>query len=122
MLNGAAVLIVEAEFLIALDLQRMLEFHGAGEVLMVRDTFEAEFFKDKWSRLGLAIIEASNGAPSVVALVAALNDLQVPVVLCSADSAPNFGAPELSQSAVLTKPMLDAEMARALETALASKL
>lgn len=57
MLNGRRALIVEEEFLIALDIQRMLEGMGAGQTLFARNADEARQLGAHWNDLSLAIVE-----------------------------------------------------------------
>jgi len=57
MLNGRPALIVEEEFLIALDIQRMLEAMGAGQTLFARNADEARQLGAYWNELALAIVE-----------------------------------------------------------------
>lgn len=57
MLNGRPTLIIEEEFLIALDIQRMLEAMGAGQTLFARNAQEARQLGTHWNDLALAIVE-----------------------------------------------------------------
>lgn len=57
MLTGKRVLIVEQEFLIALDIQRILEGLHAARTVFARSVAEAAELGDRWDTFDLAIIE-----------------------------------------------------------------
>ena len=56
MLNGRTALVVEEEFLIALDVQRMLEALGVGLTLFARTPAEAEQLRARWPEIAIAIL------------------------------------------------------------------
>lgn len=86
MINGTA-LIIEEEFLVALEIQQVLQGAGIGEVLSFRGVAEADQHFEHLAACDIAVIEAQLGAAPVVALVARLAAAGVPVVVTSADRA-----------------------------------
>ena len=119
MLSGRTVLVVEEEFLIALDLQRMLEAQAAGPALFARSWNEAAALRDRWEELGLAIVEFRTGETQAIELAADLRSAGVPVVICTSDAAQRRGLPALPGVPVVTKPILETDLARAIGLALA---
>lgn len=114
MLSNCTILVVEAEFLIALDIQRMLEGLDAGQMLFARTAAEAKELEPHWDGLGLAIIEVPHGEPSSVALAHSLCARGIPVVLSSADGAIRRGHPEFPDVPLLVKPMSETDLAQAI--------
>lgn len=119
MLDGATVLVIEEEFLIALDFQRMLEELGAGQVLFARTAHEAVVMQNHWPDVRLALVEVSLQAAPAVALVRRLLDLAIPVVLCSADTALSRGAPQFPDLPLVTKPVAETDLVTAIGRVLA---
>ena len=121
MLKGQNVLVVEEEFLIALDIQRMLEDLGAGQMLFARSPQEAARLHERWPSLGLAIVEIRfDGQPSLE-LATRLRDAGVPIVLSSANSSRRHGMPELPGAPVFVKPMAEDDLVRAIGMALTAR-
>ncbi|MGB3339529.1 MAG: hypothetical protein WBA73_20310 [Devosia sp.] len=121
MLNGRTALIVEEEFLIALDLQRMLENEGAGHTLFARSAIEAEQLHAYWPDLAVAIIEVRRHDTAVRQLIESLRTAAIPVVLITSDVAvhrdPGLGQTDL---AVVIKPVPEDAMAKAIRQALSA--
>lgn len=118
MLNGQTILVVEAEFLIALDLQRMLEGLDAGQMLFARSSDEARELEPHWPSLALAIVEVRPDQPHATALLRGLQVASIPVVISTADNAIRHGHPEFPGVPVLLKPVAEEDLAPALHTAL----
>ena len=114
MLNGQTVLVVEAEFLIALDIQRMLEGLGVDQMLFARTADEAHELAGHWPSLGLAIVEIRSDAPRSVTLVHSLRLAGVAVILSTADGAIRQGHPDFPGVPVIVKPMADDDLATAI--------
>lgn len=117
MLNDRTILVVEAEFLIALDVQRMLEGLNARQMLFARTTEEAHELSPHWSCLGLAVVEIQQDRPLSIALVQGLRARGIPVVLSSADSTIQRGHPEFPGVPILIKPMSEEDLASAIAAA-----
>ncbi len=84
MFSGTA-LIVEEEFLVALEIQQVLQQAGIGEVLSFRVTAEAEPRFEQLATCSIAVVEAHLGAAPVIEFVTRLAMAGVPVVVTSAD-------------------------------------
>lgn len=122
MLTGQTILVVENEFLIALDIQRILESHGTGQMLFARTAEEAHELETYWPSIGLAIVEARHDWPHSLALVRRLRDAGVAVVLNTADSALRRGHPDFPDVPVAVKPMAEEELLSAIEQAVAVRM
>lgn len=120
MLNGRSALIVEEEFLIALDIQRMLENLNVGQTLFARSVAEAEQLVSSSPDIGLAIIEVHLDNTDAARLAERLSAAGVPVVLTTADMAIRRGFSTLPNLPVVIKPMPEDIMASAIEQALAA--
>ena len=118
MLTGQTVLIVETEFLIALDIQRVLEFLGAGQTVFARNTIEALDAAARWPGFGLALVEIHHERDDDLALLQGLKEAGVPLVLLSADIALRHGSTSFPGIPIVMKPFLEEELASAIETAL----
>lgn len=84
---GLRALVVEAEYLIAAEIEQTLRDAGAEEVTLVRSASEALGLAASGERFDVAILEASFGSPVAVALSNSLRAAGVAVVVTSADHA-----------------------------------
>ena len=114
MLNGITVLVIEAEFLIALDIQRMLEGLGAGQVIFARSAQEAHAMQGYWTDVRLAIVEIALEQHSALRLIDQLLESRIPVVVCSADARLGRGLSEFPTIPVVTKPMAETDLVTAI--------
>ena len=121
MLNGRTALVVEEEFLIALDIQRMLETLGVGETLFASSAAEAEALVARWPELGVAVVEIHGRNPAAMLLVDRLRQANIPTVLITADVSLNQGAPAFPDLVVLSKPIPEEAMASAVRQAFAAR-
>lgn len=119
MLNGRPALIVEEEFLIALDLQRMLEGLGVGQTLFARNVLEARQLRKHWPDLALAIVEMRADGTDDRQLTAELAAAAVPLVITTGD----FGLSRTLTGAtpVVVKPIPEQSLASAIALALAAR-
>lgn len=113
MINDTA-LIIEDEFLVALEIQQVLQSAGIGEFLSYRGVAEAEQHFERLTGCDIAVIEARLGAAAVVAFVTRLAKAGVPVVVTSADRAV---AALFPLAACLDKPFSAADLLAACATA-----
>lgn len=118
MLNGKTVLVVEEEFLIALDLQRMLEALQAGPAMFARSTDEALGLRERWHQISLAIVELRPADEPGAELAAQLRAAAIPVVICTSDCSHRRGLPGLPGVPVVTKPILESDLEGAIAAAL----
>ena len=119
MLKGRTALIVEEEFLIALDIQRMLENHDVEQTLFARSAGEAESLRARQPDIAIVEIRAEDTASRQ--LVQELNQAGVAVVLATADARMRHGFPDMPGLAVVIKPVPEEAMASAIEMALAAR-
>lgn len=114
MLNGTTILVVEEEFLIALDIQRMLEGLNSGQVLFARSAQEADSLQDHWPGVGLAIIEVGLERQAALELVQRLASRGIAIVLCSADAELRRGIPQFPDLPLVIKPMAETDLVYAI--------
>jgi CheY-like chemotaxis protein len=120
MLAGQTVLIVESEFLIALDIQRCLEALGAAQTVFARNTVEALDAIGRWPGFVLALVEIHHEHDDDAALLRGLGEAGVKLVLLSSDATLRRGNPGFPGAPVVMKPFLEEDLAGAIERALAS--
>jgi two-component SAPR family response regulator len=123
MLNGRTALIVEEEFLIALDIQRMLENEGAGQTLFARSATEAEQLRAYWPDLAVAIVEVRHQDTAMRQLIESLRIAAIPVILITSEVGLHHDS-GLGQTdlAVVIKPVPEDAMAKAIRQALAAEV
>ncbi|KRA50484.1 response regulator [Devosia sp. Root635] len=121
MLAGQTVLIIEDEFLIALDIQRILEPLGAGKTLFARTTAEAEELREFWPEIGVAVVEVLAHDAERILLAEKLGAAGIPVVLTTADITVRHGLAHLPTAPLLVKPVPEEALASAISAALAAR-
>lgn len=115
MLNGRHVLIVEEEFLIALDIRQMLEEAGVADIVIAPTAAEALTLP--LDRLSLAIIEMPLGDQSAVALFETLRRAGIATIISTADGTFRHGMPGFAAPVVI-KPFAANELTTACRRAL----
>jgi DNA-binding response OmpR family regulator len=118
MLDGKRLLIVEDEFLIALDIQRILEAAAASATLFARSVMEAETQSEKFSALDLAIIEIAQEPDHARQFAMLLMAHGVRVVFTSSSSQHREGLADMPQAPVVIKPFGEEELLAACLAAL----
>lgn len=115
MLFGVNCLVVEDQYLIALEIQRVLEAAGA-RVSVVLDLSEAPSADSPDLRLALVSI----GPESVAAIefCRLLHEKGVAIVAVTADAEHQQGIPGLDNVEILLKPFTDDELAAAATAAM----
>ncbi|MGV8855566.1 MAG: hypothetical protein ACOH2L_13065 [Devosia sp.] len=121
MLNGQTVLIVEEEFLIALDIQRMLETLSAGPTLFARSLSEAHGHQEQWHAVDLAIVELGEAGAPTNALLQGLRAAGITLVLSTTDTMMQQGHPEFPGAPVIVKPMMEEDFRQAIAKALTQR-
>jgi hypothetical protein len=104
MLSGRTVLIIEAQYLIALDLQNTLDPLGLGKVVIAQNPSHAREVTDDWEDIGLAIVEVERELPEHIALIGDLLRRGVPVIGLTADSHLELHLNWFAGTPVLLKP------------------
>jgi DNA-binding response OmpR family regulator len=118
MLAGKRFLVVEDEFLIALDIQRILESARASATLFARSLDEAEALGEKLAGADLAIIEIGPDSDPAIRLATRLLARGIAVVFSTSDGADQEGFAGLPPLPVVVKPFAEADLLGACEKAL----
>ena len=118
MLAGARILIVEDEFLIALDIQRVVEDAGAHQSVLARTFAKAGALAARFESFDLAIITSPDAGEAAAA--SRLIDAGVAIVICSAAHADLSGT-ALAKVELVYKPFLDEDLVAACERALVGR-
>jgi CheY-like chemotaxis protein len=120
MLTGQTVLIVESEFLIALDIQRCLEALGTTQTVFARNTAEVFEAIDHWCSFSLALVEVHYQNDTDAALLRGLAEAGVKLILLTADATLRRGHSGFPAAPIVMKPFLEDDLASALKQVLAS--
>lgn len=121
MLSGRTILIVEAEYLIALDIQRILDAANVARVIIVGSPAEARAALAGAGSFDLAIIPMPDMDPDALALADSLGAAGIAIVMSSADGAPESAIARLGGIPIVTKPFSDADLIAACLKALAQR-
>lgn len=121
MLSGCTVLVVEEEFLIALDIQRVLENLQAKQTLVARNSAEAQAMPTGWHGIGLAVIELRADSPDGFDLAKQLEAASIPTIITTSDAGLRKSFAGTLDAQILLKPVPEEEMASAIERALAKR-
>ena len=111
-------LLVEAEFLIAMDLERVLEAFAITETVVMRTAQEALALQTGWDAYAVAIIDVGHASHIGLDLARHLVSAGVPLVLTTTDLSLSGGVPDLPNVPVVTKPVPETELMNALQRAL----
>ncbi|WJI36802.1 MULTISPECIES: response regulator [Mesorhizobium] len=82
LLDGLRILVLEDEFLIAMDVEQLCRDHGAGEVVIARDLTEVDGRKVA-TQFDAAIVDLMLGGTSTLEFAAGLRETGVPFVFAS---------------------------------------
>ncbi|MGV8955413.1 MAG: hypothetical protein ACOH2M_30240, partial [Cypionkella sp.] len=118
MFTGQTVLIVETEFLIALDIQRLLEALGVRQTVFARNTFEALDAASRWPGFTLALVEIHHERDEDLALLQGLDQAGIPFVLLTSELSLRRGSPDFPGVPIVMKPFLEEELVSAIRQAL----
>ena len=113
-LSGLTVLIVEDEFLIAADAQRIVEDAGATRVLLASSTAAARGFLNDSHSIDVGILDLKLGSEDGLPLAQEFHYRRIPFVVATGFS----GDFDQSVGAVVQKPYNDREVVEALMKAL----
>ena len=120
MLSGERLLIVEEEFLIALDIQRVLEDAHALRAVFARNYKELAALEPRFGEFDLAIMTPPRPGTSDQAITDRLAKSGPAIVVCSA-TPPNLAGTALDGSEIVRKPFSDDELLSACRRALAKR-
>ena len=120
MLSGARLLIVEEEFIIALDIQRVLEEAHATRAVFARNYKELAVLEPRFAEFDLAIVTPPRVDTPEATLVERLVRSGPALVFCSAtrEKAPH---PPLPVAEIVYKPFADDDLIIASTRALAGR-
>jgi DNA-binding NtrC family response regulator len=109
LLDGLTVLVVEDEFLIALDAQRVLEDAGAGTVLLANSTGDVRKLLADGPRIDASILDLKLGEEDATSLMEEFARRNIPfLVTTGLDASVPAGVP------ILPKPYRDGEFIDAI--------
>ena len=114
-LAGLSVLIVEDEFLIAVDVQRIVEDAGAGRTVLVNSIADARQRLAE-ATVDLVVLDMRLGEDDGGGLINELRDRDVPFVIAS-----GFAHDIDSPAPILVKPYRDADLLDAVLRSLAKR-
>lgn len=117
MLSGARLLIVEEEFLIALDIQRVLEDASAQHAAFARNFEEAATLAGRLDGFDLAIVNAPRPGTSDQSVADDLMRRGIAVVVCSAVPG-DLRRTSLAGAEIVEKPFSDEQLLAACRRAL----
>ena len=120
MLSGERLLIVEDDFLIALDIQRVLEGANAQRAVFARNYSEVAAMGDRLGDFDLAIVNPPDTNPGDLAVAERIAAVRIAVVVCSAFRRDLSGTP-FAAAEFVDKPFADGDLLEACRRALARR-
>ncbi len=114
MLTGQRALIVEDEFLIAFEIQRILENANVASSVTARTVEEAMSLAHDWRNFHLAVVEFPFQSADARALARGLANAGVKLIISSTDSH-HAEIPGLEQWPVVKKPFSEDELLAAYQ-------
>src|SRR5690349_8379471 len=109
MLDGAEILIVEDQMLIALGIEGIIQSAG-GKPVIVRGFDEAQQLRPLWPRLSLCIANPPGASAEDAATARAIRDAGVTFIISSADSDYDPSQHGLSDAQLLAKPFTEEDV------------
>jgi two-component system, response regulator PdtaR len=109
MLSSERVLIIEEVFLIALDIQRILEDAGVRQTVLARNFQEAATLADRFGEFDLAVIHSPRPGTADIEVASRLAAAVPALVVCSADPQALAHSP-LGAVVKLSKPFSDGQL------------
>jgi len=106
---GMTVLVVEDEYLIALEAQRMIEEAGAEQVILANSTADVGKLLADGPRIDVALLDLRLGSEDATPLIGTLEESGIPLLLTTGF---NTGAPAGVPS--LSKPYRETELIEAI--------
>lgn len=121
MLAGRTVLIVEAQYLIALDLQNSLDDFTPGKIVIAQDPAHAREKADDWADCAVAIVEIERELADNVAFAGELVRRGLPLVVLTADPDLQHKLNWWAGAPILLKPAPSERVAAAVAAACTSQ-
>jgi CheY-like chemotaxis protein len=116
-LDGASVLVLEDEYLIALDAEQILKELGAQEVVIAATLSEAEE-RASDGRIDLALLDVNINGQMSFGLARSLRARGVPVVFTTGYELKDRVLPDLNPELCLSKPYTSERLRQVLSAAL----
>ncbi|MBS3650537.1 response regulator [Pseudaminobacter sp. 19-2017] len=113
MLEGLRILVLEDEFLIAMDVEQICRDAGAADVVLARTLEEAEAFCSE-STFDAAVVDIFLGQQSTFAFASSLKARGTPFIFASGYSDLGENAAEFADVTVVGKPYEETELVKAL--------
>jgi two-component system, response regulator PdtaR len=120
MLSRQRLLIIEGEFLIALEIQRILEGANASQTVFARDFREAAALAGRFGEFDLAIINPPLEHTPEIETASMLASAGPAIVICTAGPVGLDGTP-LADVEIVRKPFADGDLLAACQRALVRK-
>jgi DNA-binding response OmpR family regulator len=117
MLTSRRLLIIEDEFLIALDIQRIVEEANAVQTVFARNYAEAAALADHFAEYDLAIVNPPDSTAREIETAARLAAAGPAIVVCTAAKMDVSSTP-FAGAETVTKPFADGDLLAACERAL----
>ncbi|TPM37748.1 response regulator [Mesorhizobium sp. B2-3-4] len=116
LLDGLRILVLEDEFLIAMDVEQLCRDHGAGEVVIARDLTEIDGHKVA-THFDAAIVDLMLGGASTLEFAAGLRETGVPFVFASGYSDADEIKASFPGIRLVTKPYSGQDLVEAVALA-----
>ena len=120
MLSGERLLIIEEVFLIALDIQRVLEGAHALQAVFARNFGEAAQLGERFGQFDLAIVNPPRPGTAEMAVAERLAAAGTTIVVCTA-ARPDLSGTALAEAECIGKPFADDELLAACRRAMAKR-
>ena len=117
MISGITALVVEDEYLIALEVQRILEGAGATAVI-AHPSIAGTIAPEQHATFDLAVVAVPPRNPVMAALCTSFRNRGVAVVALTSGGENTADSPELADFDVVEKPFSDHELLDAVTAAL----
>jgi CheY-like chemotaxis protein len=115
LLDGLRVLVLEDEFLIAMDVEQLCRDNGAADVIVARDLTEIDL--DGPVGFHVAIVDLMLGGVSTLDFAALLRDRGIPFVFASGYSDQGEIAADFPRATLVQKPYSGADLIQAVAEA-----
>ena len=113
-LEGLRILVLEDEFLIAMDVEQVCRDHGALDVIIKRSLGEVEHLPEGGLDFDAAVLDMRLGSTSTLDFARSLMDAGMPFVFATGYSDPGETAESFPGVPVVTKPYLSSDLVEAL--------
>jgi len=118
MLSGRTALIVEAQYLIALDLENLLAPFSPETINIAQNAAKAMEQRSSWQDCALAIVEVERDLPEQIAFIGELQRDGVAVIGLTADMSLPQRVNWLAGTSILVKPVRSDDFVAAVESVL----